>query len=113
LTGLPVYIAAAGLVTPLGRGLEPTETALFRGECGIAPLQVFPLLQGRPLPVGQIATVTGPSHLPRTHQLARKAVRMILDTDPEPPDALLLGCTTGGILTTEEKRLTAITASTP
>ncbi|MGD9949699.1 MAG: beta-ketoacyl synthase N-terminal-like domain-containing protein [Desulfobulbus sp.] len=102
MTGTPVYIEAAGLVTPLGRGLDATETALRRNESAIAPLQVFSLLQGTPLPVGQIFSTNGPPHLPRTHQLAREAVRMILDTSPGPPEALILGCTTGGILTTEQ-----------
>jgi 3-oxoacyl-(acyl-carrier-protein) synthase len=102
LTGRPIYIASAGIISPLGRGLTATEQALRENRSAIAPLQVFPLLQGTPLPVGQISDMDTQPSLPRTHQLARKAALMALQDCTEPPDAVILGCTTGGILTTEE-----------
>jgi 3-oxoacyl-(acyl-carrier-protein) synthase len=102
LTGEPVYIASAGIVSPLGRGLTATEQALRENGSAIAPLRVFPLLQGPPLPVGQISDMNARSSLPRTHQLAREAALMAMQDCTEPIDAILLGCTTGGILTTEE-----------
>ena len=46
LTGEPVYIASAGIISPLGRGLTATEQALRENRSAIAPLQVFSLLQG-------------------------------------------------------------------
>lgn len=97
-----VFIAAAGIVSPLGKGLAATEAALRDNRSGIGPLEVFPLLQGTPLPVGQVADNDKALWPPRTHRLAREAARMALATCPEPPDAIVLGCTTGGILTTEQ-----------
>jgi 3-oxoacyl-(acyl-carrier-protein) synthase len=101
LTGGPVYIASAGIISPLGRGLTATEQALRGNGSAIAPLQVFPLLQDSPLPVGQIPDMNARSSLPRTHQLAREAALMAMQDCMEPIDAVILGCTTGGILTTE------------
>ena len=97
-----VYIATAGIVSPLGKGLAATEAALRNNRSGIGPLEVFPLLQGTPLPVGQVADNESALWPPRTHRLAREAARMALADCPEPPDAIVLGCTTGGILTTEQ-----------
>ncbi len=97
----PVYIAGAGIVSPLGSGLVATEKALRDNRSAIGPLDVFPLLQGSPLPVGQVPDRDSALLPPRTHQLAREAARMVMADCPEPPDALILGCTTGGILTTE------------
>ena len=60
------------------------------------------MLQGGALPVGQVSGMDASLSPPRTHQLAREATRMVMADCPEPPDALILGCTTGGILTTEQ-----------
>lgn len=98
----PVYVAAAGSVSPLGRGLDETEAALRADRAAIAPLEIFSLLQGQPLPVGQVKDLDSSPVPPRAHRLAREAARMALYGQPEPPDAIVLGCTTGGILTTEE-----------
>jgi 3-oxoacyl-[acyl-carrier-protein] synthase-1/3-oxoacyl-[acyl-carrier-protein] synthase II len=40
--------------------------------------------------------------VPRTHALALEAALQAMEGDPAPPDAVVLGCTTGGMLTTEE-----------
>ena len=98
----PVYIAAAGIVSPLGSGLAATEAALRANRSAIAPLEIFPLLQGPPLPVGQIRKLDTAPMVPRAHRLAREAAHMAMAGCPEPPDAVVLGCTTGGILTTEQ-----------
>lgn len=98
----PVYIAAAGIVSPLGSGLAATEAALRANRSAIAPLTIFPLMQGPPLPVGQIGELDSAPLPPRAHRLARDAAHMAMANCPEPPDAIVLGCTTGGILTTEQ-----------
>ncbi|MBV5318220.1 MAG: beta-ketoacyl synthase chain length factor [Desulfobulbaceae bacterium] len=98
----PVYIAAAGIVSPLGWGLAATEAALRENSSAIGPLDVFPLLQGASLPVGQVAEMDSSLWPSRTHRLARVAARMAMAGCLEPPDAVILGCTTGGILTTEQ-----------
>ncbi len=97
-----MYIAAAGIISPLGRGLAATEAALRANRSALGPLKVFPLLQGAQLPVGQIPDLDNALMPPRTHRLAREAARMAMAGCPEPPDAIILGCTTGGILTTEQ-----------
>lgn len=102
MSNRPVYIAAAGIVTPLGSGLAATEAALRGNRSAIGPLGVFSLLQGAILPVGQVAEIDSSLIPPRTHRLAREAARMAMADCPEPPDAVLIGCTTGGILTTEQ-----------
>ena len=96
----PVYIAAAGIVSPLGSGLAETEAGLRADRSIIGPLEIFPLLQGPPLPVGQVRGLD-PGPMPRAHQLARQAAQMAMADCPDPPGAIVLGCTTGGILTTE------------
>jgi len=99
----PVYIAAAGIVSPLGIGLAETEAALRANRSAIGPLEIFPLLQeGSPLPVGQIRELDQAPIPPRAHRLARMAAQMALADCLAPPDAIILGCTTGGILTTEQ-----------
>ncbi len=98
----PVYIAATGIVSPLGRGLAATEAALRENRSALGPLEAFPLLQGASLPVGQVADMDSSLMPPRTHRLAREAARRAMAGCPEPPDAIILGCTTGGILTTEQ-----------
>jgi len=97
----PVYIAAAGIVSPLGNGLAATEAALRATRSAIAPLEIFPLMQGPPLPVGQVRELDS-TPMSRAHRLARAAARMAMADCSEPPDAIVLGCTTGGILTTEQ-----------
>lgn len=97
-----VYIAGAGIISPLGEGLIATEEALRGNRSAIRPLDLFSLLHGEPLPVGQVRGVDGQSALPRTHRLARIAALQAMASCQEPPDAVILGTTTGGILTTEQ-----------
>ena len=102
--GKRVYIADLGIISPLGEGVAATEEAL-RGNCSaIAPLDLFPLLHGEPLPTGQIRGLAEQSDLPRTHRLAHNAALQAMASGNTPPDvldAIILGNTTGGILTTE------------
>ena len=98
----PVYIAAAGIVSPLGRGLAATEAALRENRSAIGTLEAFALLQGTSLPVGEVPETDNSLWPPRTHRLAREAARMAMADCLVPPDAIILGCTTGGILTTEQ-----------
>jgi 3-oxoacyl-(acyl-carrier-protein) synthase len=102
LTAAPVYIAGIGIVSSLGSGLTATRQALTANRSGIRPLALFELLQGSPLPVGQTAEPPGPPEgLPRTHQLACSAALQAMADCPKPPEAVIIGTTTGGILTTE------------
>ena len=96
VTGLGVVCAGAGDV----RGLR----ALLA-----APKPCFQLPTAFPargawaeLPVAQVAGFDGADRgdLPRTHHMALQAAREAVADGP-PPDAIVLGTTTGGILTTE------------
>jgi 3-oxoacyl-(acyl-carrier-protein) synthase len=100
--GKRVYIAGVGIISPLGKGRLATEEALRANLSAIRPLDLFDLLHGEPLPVGQIKGVEGPSALPRTHRLAHIAAMEAMAEYDAPPDAVILGTTTGGILTTEQ-----------
>lgn len=98
----PVYIAAAGIVSPLGSSLAATEAALRANRSALGPLEAFPLMEGTQLPVGQVRGMDTSLMPPRAHRLAREAARTAMAAYPDPPDAIVLGCTTGGILTTEQ-----------
>jgi 3-oxoacyl-(acyl-carrier-protein) synthase len=97
VTGLGVVCAGAADVPALRRLLAKPRR-LF------APATVFPCkAPGAGLPVAEVQCAgidAAPGALPRTHQLACKAAREAIGTGP-PPDAMVLGTTTGGILTTE------------
>ncbi|MFV0436053.1 MAG: beta-ketoacyl synthase N-terminal-like domain-containing protein [Desulfopila sp.] len=97
-----VYIAAAGVVSPLGSGLTATFAALLDNRSAIVPLSIFPLTEGPPLPVGQVSELADHDPRPRSHRLAKEAARMAMAGCSTPPDAVILGSTTGGILTTEQ-----------
>ncbi len=98
-----VYIAGAGVVSPLGHGLAATEQALRENRSAIKPLDLFSLLQTTPLPVGQVDGLDEPDSPPRTHRLAWNAASQAMaGHDRRPPEAIIIGTTTGGILTTEQ-----------
>ncbi len=97
----PVFIHGLGLMTPLGLDPETTFSALASGKCGLAPLSLFSLCQNNPLPVGQVPVAEEEHGLPRTHRLALSAARQALEGRREPPGAIVIGTTTGGMLTSE------------
>ncbi|MFA6499040.1 MAG: beta-ketoacyl synthase N-terminal-like domain-containing protein [Desulfurivibrionaceae bacterium] len=97
-----IYIAGVGIISPLGEGLTVTEEALRDNRSAIKPLDLFPLLSGEPLPAGQVRGLEEQSFLPRTHRLAHIAAMEAMASCNAPPDAVILGNTTGGILLTEQ-----------
>lgn len=106
MTKKAVYICETGIISALGSGLAATEKTLRENCSALRPLKLFPLLQGSPLPVGQVSdqflNLDRPSSLPRTHRLALVAAAQAMAGSHHPPDAVILGTTTGGILTTEQ-----------
>ncbi len=101
MTAKPIYIGGAGIISSLGSGLTATEKTLRENRSAIKPLTLFGLLQGSPLPVGEAVGLEESPSIPRTHQLAGIAARQAMAGCSRPPDAIVLGTTTGGILTTE------------
>ncbi len=104
MNGQRVYIAGTGVISPLGTGRASLEQALAENRSAIEPLTLFSLLQGEPLPVGQVREVEQPQEeVPRTHCLAHAAAVQAMTAERLPLDAIVLGTTTGGILTTEQQ----------
>ena len=95
-------IAGTGIACALGRDPGRIMTGLARGRSGIGPLTRFPVSHEPALPVGQWPEPTEATDLPLTHQLARLAADQAMDGRPYPPDAIVLGVTTGGMAVTEE-----------
>ncbi len=102
MTNTTVYISGAGIISALGSGIAATEKTLRENRRAIKPLTLFSLLQGMPLPVGQVDGLEPSSSPPRTHRLASIAARQAMAGGSGPPDAIIIGTTTGGIATTEE-----------
>jgi 3-oxoacyl-(acyl-carrier-protein) synthase len=102
LTIKTVYVDGAGIISSLGSGAAATEKTLRENRSAIKPLRLFSLLHGSPLPVGQVAGLNQPSSLPRTHRLALLAAEQAMAHAGVPPDAVIIGTTTGGIATTEQ-----------
>ncbi len=97
-----IYVAGTGIISALGSGPAATETFLRHNRSAISPLQLFPLLHGSPLPVGQVAGLGHRSSPPRTHRLALLAAEQAMAGSGQPPEAIIIGTTTGGIATTEQ-----------
>lgn len=102
MSDVPVTIAGMGVVSALGTGAERTLAALRGGECGLSGLTLFAAPADQVLPVGAVRGFDMQDQaLPRTHRLARIAAAEALAGSDAAPDAIVLGTTTGGILTTE------------
>ena len=90
-----------GAVTPAGAGVSALRDCLKSGNRFIGDLHLFPVSQENRLSVGEIPSDLKQNEIPRTHQLAFCAAREALKNAENPPDAIILGVTTGGMLTTE------------
>lgn len=97
-----VYIAGAGIISSLGKGCEATLQALEQNTCGLSPLQLFPLQSSNPMPAGEIKEDIPDRPFPRTHGLALSAAEQAIAGTDISLDAIVVGTTTGGILTTEQ-----------
>ena len=100
MSDVPIYIAGRGVISPIGCNVTETIESLSKGTCGLVPLTLFQTLQEQQPIVGQVRFSETAPDTPRTHQLARRAAEQALGDGPT-PDAIVLGSTTGGILTTE------------
>ncbi len=95
-----VVITGTGIVCPVGIGCEQTLAALKADKKGVAPLTVFPAAV--PLPVGEITGLDWNSAIvPRTHLIAQTAAAEAMEGINAPPDAVIVGITTGGMEKTE------------
>jgi 3-oxoacyl-[acyl-carrier-protein] synthase-1/3-oxoacyl-[acyl-carrier-protein] synthase II len=101
VTDRRVFVVGMGLMTPLGKGVADNTIALREGRCGLKALSLFDCPFDEPLPVGEVAAFPTDGLLPRTHQLALAAAREAMAACGDPPDAVIMGVTTGGMLSTE------------
>ncbi len=101
MTGVQVYIASTGVVSCLGNGIPQTIRALEKGRPCLRPLTLFSTSCHPPPPVGEVSALNENGPLPRTHRLARLAAEQAMAGSGSPPDAVVLGVTTGGMLSTE------------
>ncbi len=90
-----------GLVSPAGCGVSKTRDAIRRGEKKIRPLSLFSVSQDNRLPVGEVSESIETGGVPRTHQLALIAAKEAMVRCKDVPDAVVMGVTTGGMLSTE------------
>jgi len=90
-----------GAVSPAGNNLAELSSALRQAESSLRTLSLFSAPV--PLPVGEISEEPKEEDLPRTHRLATVAAEEALHNSGAEPDAIVLGGTTGGMLTTEER----------
>lgn len=107
-----VAVVAAGVISPLGRGLEETTRSLREARDCITPVERFAVAQCRCQTAGQIADGLLDANLaatPRHHRLHRAAKMMIaalaeaLEQDPVfKPELTVVGTTSGGMTFGEE-----------
>lgn len=96
-----IVIRGTGIVSALGDGSEDTLAALGGGGVRLIPLARFPSPHLPPLPVGEISDLSPDEDFPETHLLACRAADQAMAGCTRPPDAVVLGSTTGGLPRTE------------
>jgi 3-oxoacyl-(acyl-carrier-protein) synthase len=101
VTGVRTYVSGMGIISPLGNGLSETTDSIRESRTGLRPLRLFSTASNPGCPVGEIPEFIETISVPRTHQLARIAAAQAMSECLEPPDAVVIGTTTGGMLTTE------------
>jgi 3-oxoacyl-[acyl-carrier-protein] synthase-1/3-oxoacyl-[acyl-carrier-protein] synthase II len=95
-----VFVTSLGIISPLGKNATETLAALSTSACGLAPLSLFPSSIEPPLPAGEIKCLLS-DDAPRTHNLALIAAREAMAGAAGPPDAIVVGVTTGGMTASE------------
>jgi 3-oxoacyl-(acyl-carrier-protein) synthase len=97
----PLYIAGMGVISAIGDDATQTLEALRDARCALKPRSLFGMSADQAPVVGAVEGIADSDAVPRTHLLARRAADQALAGCDAPPDAIVLGSTTGGILTTE------------
>ncbi|MDZ7699021.1 MAG: beta-ketoacyl synthase N-terminal-like domain-containing protein [Deltaproteobacteria bacterium] len=101
MTGVRACITGIGLMTPISIGVPETRLALRGAKKRISPISLFTVSPESRLPVGEIGRDFIQAGIPRTHHLALTAAQEAMGQSEGPPDAVVVGVTTGGMLKTE------------
>ena len=96
------FITGLGLVTAAGNDTNQVLDSLRAGRSGLGPLKLFPTSLPHPPIVGELSGLEEGQDRPRTQIMASLAAKQALAHDPAPPDALVLGVATGGVLSLEK-----------
>jgi 3-oxoacyl-(acyl-carrier-protein) synthase len=99
----PIFVTGMGVVCAAASNVVELRQLLAHPVRCFQTPTVFPIKHpSGDLPVAQVAALPedGDARLPRTHRLALKAAREAVG-EGRPPDAIVVGTTTGGIATTE------------
>ena len=102
MTNVRAFITGMGLFTPLGKTVAETQRAILRGQRGFKRISIFPTPENDAFLVGEIDDLPEGNGLPRTHILARIAAEEAMAGSEEPPGAIIVGTTTGGMAQTEK-----------
>ena len=100
MSSMRVFVTSLGIISPIGENASQTVAALETSACGLAPLALFPSSVEPPLPSGEVTSFI-PGTVPRTHGLALIAAREAMAVSHGPPDAMVIGVTTGGMPASE------------
>jgi 3-oxoacyl-(acyl-carrier-protein) synthase len=95
------FITGFGIITAAGKNKKETLDSLQQGRSALARLTLFDTTLEPPPMVGQVDGVATNGQI-RSNALALIAAEEALADDPGPIDALVMGVTTGGVLTLEE-----------
>ena len=101
MSGPGIFITSMGIVSPFGEGIGKNLSTLQEAVSALTPLHLFHASHN-PLPVGEAPFLIPPGNLPRTHVLAIMAAEEAMRGINGPPDAVIIGTTTGGMTATEE-----------
>ena len=91
-----------GLITPLGKTVAETQCAILQGQRGFKRISIFSTPGDDAFLVGEIGGLPEGNGLPRTHILARIAAEEAMTGSEQPPGAIIVGTTTGGMAETEK-----------
>jgi 3-oxoacyl-(acyl-carrier-protein) synthase len=101
MTAPRAFVVGLGASTAAGRGVPALLAALRAAARPLRRLAGLDVPDDLRLVAGEVPGLPEHPGLPRTHALALDAAREAMHGRGNPPDAVVLGVTTGGITTTE------------
>lgn len=99
---LRVRIAGTGIICALGNGGEAVHRAIAADASGLGPISRFRVSHDPALPVGACPDLPTEALPTPTIALARIAADQAMEDCAHPPDAIVIGVTTGGMPMTED-----------